>query len=560
MKKLKLQWVSDTIGDSYKDWELGSTVIIEAQTGTGKTWFIKNVLVDYLDNHERLLFVCNRTNLKRQLKIDLLKKFNMPIPIKDNEVNIENLDELTTIRNVTITSYHAIQYAALDEKYDGKLFDLSHFTYCIMDECHYIMADASFVNDCQFAYEKLIKNRCADIIKIFISATINEVKIPIVKHATKGFGTAPKVYEYSTGIDYSYLKPIYFDNNWTDIINTIKNDKTDEKWLIFVSDLRDGNKVLDELGKDDCSLIKAGTKSDELNSIINSSHFNKKVLICTKAMDNGINIDDCKVKNIVIMTWDKITFIQMLGRVRVDISKEIEEVNLYIPTRMKKSFLTKLKLYKQKQEAIDLLESDRNAFNKKYDNKLKRVGEMEDIFYRNKADGEWKVNTMGYARLLQDIKFTNNMLDKFDVEGKFAFITEQLSWIGLLDTFEESNLISEIILDKDIETLEQYLESIVGIDMMMVADRKELIEKIGLVDTHHSNIKEGKFKLLKNINTLNSYFIEIGINFYIKEFETKRIINGKKKNFKSVWKVMRLSDEYQILKYPLKCEKSIYIN
>lgn len=30
-----------------------------------------------------------------------------------------------------------------------------------------------------------------------------------------------------------------------------------------------------------------------------------------------------------------------------------------------------------------MLESDRNAFNKKYDNKLKRVGEMEDTFEEN---------------------------------------------------------------------------------------------------------------------------------------------------------------------------------
>lgn len=476
MKKLNLKWVADTIGESYKKWKLGSIVIIEAQTGTGKTWWVKNVLVNYLDNDERLLFVCNRTNLKRQLKIDLLKKYNMPIPMINNEVNVENLDALTTIKNVTITSYHAIQYAALDEKYDGKLFDLSLFTYVVLDECHYIMADASFVNDCKFAYEKLINDRCINVIKIFISATINEVRGPITRCAEKGFGLKPEIHEYTTGIDYSYLNPIYFDNNWDDIINIIKNDDTDEKWLIFISDLEDGKKILKELGKDNCSIIKAGTKSDELNSIINNSKFNKKVLICTKAMDNGINIDDCKVKNILIMSWDKISFIQMLGRVRVDISKEVEEINLYIPTRMKKSFLTKLKLHLQKQSQIDLFREDRRAFNKKYDNKIKKLGSMEDIFFRNLADGEWKINPIGNARLMEDTTFTQYMVNRFDRLGKFTYILEQLKWLKLTETFDPNNLIENTVLNKDVETLESYLESIV--DKKLFSDDQQIISDL----------------------------------------------------------------------------------
>lgn len=70
----------------------------------------------------------------------------------------------------------------------------------------------------------------------------------------------------------------------------------------------------------------------ELDSIINNSKFNRKVLIATKTLDNGINIKDNKVKNIVIMAWDKITFIQMLGRRRVNI-EDADTVNLYIPLR-----------------------------------------------------------------------------------------------------------------------------------------------------------------------------------------------------------------------------------
>jgi len=547
--KLSLRWVSDTIGDSYKNWKLGCTVIIEAQTGTGKTWFVKNVLIDYLGAGERLLFVCNRIFLKRQLKIDLLNKYGLPIPMKKNKKGIEKidmdaLDNITTINHITITSYQAIQHAALDEKYDGKLFDLKLFTYVIMDECHYIMADAGFVNDCKFAYEKLIRDHSINTIKIFISATIDEVKEPIIRCAEKGIGIRPKIHEYTTGIDYSYLNPIYFENNWTDIINTIKNDQTDEKWLIFITDIKkDGEKILNALGKDNCSIIKARSKSDELDSIISSSKFNNKVLICTKAMDNGINIADDAVKNIVIMAWDKITFIQELGRVRVDISKEVEVINLYIPTRMKKSFLTKLKLHLQKQAEIDLLGSDRRAFNKKYDNKIKKLGEMEDIFFRNLADGEWKVNPIGYARLMKDTTFAQYMVNRFDRLGKFTYVQEQLKWLNLRETFDPASLMENVILDAVIMGLEDYLDSIVGNVMLQAKDREELIETMHLIDPHHSNVKKGKVKLLKSIDTLNGYLNEINSQFRIKHFETSRMIEEKKKNFKDAWKIQRLSDE-----------------
>ena len=100
MKKLDLKWVTDSIGDDYKTWKQGDIVLINAQTGTGKTWFIKNNLIDNaLEDYERLLYVCNRTNLKRQLKKNLLEKYGLEIP-----KSIEELDKITTIKNITVSA------------------------------------------------------------------------------------------------------------------------------------------------------------------------------------------------------------------------------------------------------------------------------------------------------------------------------------------------------------------------------------------------------------------------------------------------------------------------
>ena len=537
--KLNLDYVTNIIGDTYKDWKSGDVVTIEAQTGTGKNYFIENILIPWI-NPNKVLFLSNRTNLKRQVKRRLLEKHGLDIP-----ETLEELDEIKTIENVTISSYHALQYSSLNEKYKGKLFDLSRYSAIVLDECHFVFSDSGYNNLCRFTYKKLIATHYSNLIKIFMSATMGEVIKPIKYYIDKMLGNKFKLHTYETGKDYSNVNVKYIEHyNYKNIItNLILNDKTDEKWLIFISDLKDGYKIMENIGEDKCSIIKSGTKSEELISIINDDIFKKKVLIATKALDNGINLKDNLLKNIVILAWDKTSLLQMLGRKRIDINNP-QEVNLYISTRSKKAFQGLLRKYNRKQEDIDLLllEDDHKcSFNNKYDNKLSKIS--DDIIYKDSKTNEFMINPIGQARLKKDINFAEYMIEQFENTDKFAYIKQQLRWLEMEYMFDEKNFIEEIILESEIETLEYYLESIVGNIMFQASDRKELIEKIGLIDTHNSNIKENKIKLLKNINTLNSYLLEIGVNFYIKQFETKRVIDGKKKNFKSAWKVMRLSDK-----------------
>ena len=113
MEKLNLKWVSETIGEDYKNWRKGDIVTIQAQTGTGKTYFIKNTLVPYMDKWEHMLIVSNRVNLKRQIKVDLLRLCGKEIP-----EDLKKLDKITKVGNVTLLSYHqiAIMRQAQEEK------------------------------------------------------------------------------------------------------------------------------------------------------------------------------------------------------------------------------------------------------------------------------------------------------------------------------------------------------------------------------------------------------------------------------------------------------------
>lgn len=461
--KLNLKWVADSIGNDFIKWRKGDTVLISAQTGTGKTWFIKNVLLDFMESYEKLLFVCNRTNLKRQIKNDLLDKFDYDAPD-----DIDVLDKITTIDGrITIASYHAIHNEIIEEMYGDGSCNFDHYDYVVFDECHFLYADGAFNNKIRLAYERIVNKQYDNPIKIFISATIHEIS-PHIKMAvdleneiSHAFGNkGAKIHEYNTGIDYSYIKPKYF-KRIDNIINLIKNDKSNEKWMIFISDLNVGYKILEELGEDNCSLIKSGTKSDELDSIINTSKFNKKVLVCTKALDNGININDPLLKNMVIMAWDQISFIQMLGRKRINI-ENADQVNLFIQTRYKKAFKSKLQGYNDKMSDVNLREQNPTLFYKKYDNDLKDFSERNDIFYRDGETGEIEINPIGKKRLIKDIEFAEYMINRFGKKNEFAFIHEQLSWLGLSDSSPSENLIEDVVSYDEVRSLEKYLDSISG--------------------------------------------------------------------------------------------------
>lgn len=477
-KKLKLRWVSAEIGETYKKWKKGDIVRIQAQTGTGKTYFIKSVLIPHMESWEHMLIVANRINLKRQLKKDLIKYYNEKMP-----ETLKELDSLTTIGNVTILSYQTIAELKKADKYGLTNLNLDNYDYIICDECHFFFSDGAFNNKCYLAWQELIKNRHRNAIKIFISATMDEVVKTIDMSVDKihetGFGTYKNctLFKYSTGIDYSYLNTQYF-SNIKDITLTIKNDIGGEKWLIFVTKKSDAQYIKEHLeGNKIVSIITKDTditENEDLQSIIIESKYKCDVLVCTKAMDNGINIADDSVKNIVIMAWDKISFIQELGRVRVDID-DAPLINLYIPTMSWSAFNTLItKQYEYKEKLIEFYRKEKTEFNAKYDYDYDKL--PKDIFILEKDKG-WKINITGEIRLIKDKQFAEEMCNKFnkkDVEAKiFAYVKEQLLWIQQQQTFDIFNLICEVVDEEEIETLQNWLNDHIG-EKLFHEDQQEI--------------------------------------------------------------------------------------
>lgn len=547
MKKLKLQWISEIIGNEYEKWEKGDIVLLEAQTGTGKTLFIEDKLIPHLKAHEKLLLICNRTNLKRQMKIYLLNRFGQEklIPCdKNGNLLVEGLDKITTINgNITIKSYQAISDDVLDQQYFAGGYlnkcDLSFYDYIVCDEVHFLLADGGFNNKCRIAHEELVIDYSIHAINIFISATMENVSDSIKSHIKKLDGYEPKLFEYNTGIDYSYLDIKYFNNNLDIIINKIKNDITDEKWLIFVSNKKDAIKIESSLGTKICSKIFSGSKSIELDSILNHCKFEKKVLVTTKVLDNGINIKDEKLANIVIMAWDKVTFIQELGRIRVDINNA-RNINLFIPLRYKKSFAFKHKICNNHLAEVDLHGNDETAFSRKYDNSLDKLGILNHLFYKDNNTGKWNINIIGLAGLVKSRNFFGLMTKRFINDGKFAFVYQQLEWLGLEKTFSDKNLIMEILLDSDIENFEVYLESLLN---KKILKDEQLIIKMKLTNKAFK-IDRSKLQGVKtmHVDTVNSILSKtLKLPYKILSKSTSTRVGHKPRKY-SFWTIEKITE------------------
>ena len=111
----KEKYFSDIIGTSYKDWK-NTQVIFDGGTGTGKTYFIVNILGKYArETGKKIIYLCNRSKLKKQ--------------------TYENVEALNLQDVIYVTTYQALQ-----SKIKGKK-EVGYFDYIISDECHYFTND-----------------------------------------------------------------------------------------------------------------------------------------------------------------------------------------------------------------------------------------------------------------------------------------------------------------------------------------------------------------------------------------------------------------------------------
>lgn len=529
MKKLK--YVTEVIGDEYQEWQRGEVIIITAQTGTGKNYFVEHTLLPYcIESGKSILYMCNRIPLKGQSKQAFAKLQNLQLT--DDEVENEK-----AIGIVTVVSYQELQ--AIIEKAifndpagenNIEINNLQNHDYIVFDESHYFVSDAAFNPRTHYVIDHFLRKKKDNSIYIYMSATPDNLP----EHLSE---IHPKIKEYFTGKDYSYVKVKYYKKE-SDLVTLINRDKTNNKWLIFVTNLERAVKLKNDIrgAKFVCSRNQIEKYTGQMDysvmeSITRKSKFDCRVLITTKTLDNGVNLHDELLTNIVIDASNETDFIQMLGRKRVKYENP-QKVSLYIPAKSKSSFNGRLQRAKMKNEKVKEFKKNPEQaqawFKERYYSDIERAGrEIGGLFFQN-PKGEYQINPPGHIAVLKTINFNQRMMNEFDKHPVMAYVQEQLSWID--KHYCSNNWIAEDVEIK--ESLEQYLKNNAGKVMLMQPDRQELIEKINLRNPDNN-------RLLKSRLTLNAYLEEIGSEYIIKEFETSRTINGKTKRYKTAWKIIK---------------------
>ena len=453
---MRKEYLSDRIGEDFKTWE-GKKILITAPTGMGKSTFIVKKLLPYLRSQGRkLLILCNRRLLRDQYWDGLVRQYSDFTDLEDS---------------VQLMTYQELAQKCRNHNIINSLF--SDFQTIVCDECHYFYADSDFNGFGTFALLQMIVSGGITKEILFLSATTDEVK-PLIKqvitnislveledgslHKKKNLNYEPSellYMDFSLYEDYQRFQCLSMPDEPT-LCDYLANSP--KKSLIFIDNKERAYKMREKLVKggldsQDVEILH----SDNIDSPCNSElvrHLSichkllPKILITTAVLDNGVSIHDEEVGNVVILTESKISFLQMLGRVRAE---SVNRCNLIFVIRSEDVFLNRKNKYEQRLAEYKKLEQTNLKLCSDYFEKL-IWDNTDDLveFYRNAlvkmpydyqcfTPHKWVRVTKGneelYVNQFAKIKTGNMYLIEsrfysMAVDDPLKVIHEQMSWIG----------------------------------------------------------------------------------------------------------------------------------
>lgn len=309
-------------------WDYRNPVLIDAPPGKGKTSFVYEVLIPLAIQRQRnVVLVANRVALSIQMKLEIMEQIESPLLGRLTDQGIRETD---IFGNVAVLSYHRLP-RFLNEPANEKW--LENVMFVVADECHYITADSSF-NDLTGYHLRLITKYFKRAIRVYMTATSYDVLQPLTEaeqaidylreRVTYSLAER-KFYRYWWPQDFSFVD-LHFFKDLKEILGVI-GAKPSEKMLVFVDSRDRGQEFARELGSRATYLDAASKGSKAMTKLLKENRFDTQVMITTKVLDCGINVWDEKLHHVVVMTDDRVSIIQMLGRKR---RKSGERVNFYV--------------------------------------------------------------------------------------------------------------------------------------------------------------------------------------------------------------------------------------
>jgi hypothetical protein len=178
-----MRYIDDIIGEEYKKWIYGTSVLIASQTGTGKTTFIlEKLLANAIKYNKYLVYICNRRSLDKQMRSSVIEKVlsenpNLPSNARNHLIyttyqECEKRREFPYITEYMVNHYDTMEgkYIAEHVRQEQKInINPSQVMYYVFDEAHYFVSDAMFNENTNFWQPQHFKLFTS--ISVFLTAT-----------------------------------------------------------------------------------------------------------------------------------------------------------------------------------------------------------------------------------------------------------------------------------------------------------------------------------------------------------------------------------------------------
>lgn len=500
--------VSDIISvNDLESWTPKNTIIISAGTGRGKSYFIKNHLYEYAKSgNKKILFLIHRSNCVLQFQEEIER---------DKKSDI-----------IDIQTYQKIEYDIL---HLDKHIDFNKYAYVVCDEFHYFISDASFNNTTDVSFKEIMNAKHS--IRIFMSATGENVEKYLNNYIPSKL--IKQIRKYELQPDYSYVTGLTFFSQDDDIdFLAEKIISANQKAIIFIQKAQKAYKLFKRYADNslfNCSKYNTTyykyVDEEKIKNMLANERFEENLLFSTSCLDAGTNVIDRSVKYIIADIVDIGSLIQCLGRKRC-IDKN-DTVQFFIKTinnqqlsglRQSMSKDIEMAKYLQSHNTQELIDMYPRQIDKS------RIIYDDTKINNQKNMATKKINTMMLEKKKSDIELYTQLM-----KVPYGYCKYLAKYLGFQN---DKGHYTYNTFSKD-HSLRAFLEGYVRENKIMLQkrDRKPLIDKLDAKLYGHP---------LTERKSLNEALKEKGLPYEIVKFETSRMIDGKKKNFKQAWKVEKV--------------------
>ena len=423
--------VVETLTPELEFWNTRDPVLIHAPPGKGKTTFANEVAVQRAIQYGNALIISNRVAVSTQQKLKIMVLIQSTFR---GMLTDEGIRKTERFGPVSVITYHRLPAFLKDPKNEKWIRNIG---VVIADEIHLITADSMFNDMCGY-YLELLTSRFQHAIRIYMSATPEDVLVPLAEAEKRNYRDISGVLQgalqrdflyYHFPADYSHINLQFFDE--LDEIADMINAEPNSKWLVFINSKSIGKGFAKDLGSRALYLDAESKEREEWNDLLKTSDFKQQVLVTTAVLDSGANIWSAELHNVVVTTDNRTSFLQMLGRKRYT---QGEKVNLYVRN------LDMRVIGKRQREHIELCQWYDRYLAATADEK----GKLAMQFWRDSDDslrhyfsltrkGKLVPNEMAFFALRCRMHFYASILS-----GRVSFQKVVREWLGLTEKEEES--------------------------------------------------------------------------------------------------------------------------